>query len=234
MQRDRLFSGLFFVILGVHLYAGEIENPGWVILSKPLLLSTLITWFVLVFRRHRNPPFGYFILGALVFSLAGDVLLLFQEFGDYFIAGLGAFLIAHLLYIAAFTKTYLVNHEIKLLKKYGWVTLVIVAYAWFFFNAIDDFLGSMIGPVLVYTMVICLMLMIALNRFKKVSKESFLWIAAGALLFVASDSLLAWNKFVRELDYSHILIMLTYGLAQYGITKGAIIQLQEASPKSIS
>ena len=112
--------------------------------------------------------------------------------------------------------------------------LLVVAYGWFFFNAIKDFLGPMIGPVLVYTMVISLMLLIALNRFRKVSTASFLWITVGALFFVASDSLLAWNKFVRELDHSHLLIMLTYGLAQYGITRGAVRQLRDVSSKSIS
>ena len=78
------------------------------------------------------------------------------------------------------------------------------------------------------------MLLIALNRFRKVSAASFAWITAGAFFFVASDSILAWNKFFRELDHSHLLIMLTYGLAQYGITKGAVSQLRDVSSKSIS
>lgn len=235
MKRDSVFSIIYFLVLAVHIFAGELDKVLIANISKPAILGIMIVYFALDLLKSRQwNSFGYLILAGLVFSLGGDVLLIFQgESSRYFMFGLGSFLIAHILYITAFTKTYLVNHEIKFLQKYGWVMLLIVAYGWFFFNAINDFLGSMIGPVLVYTMVISLMLLIALNRFRKVSTASFLWIAAGALFFLASDSLLAWNKFVRELEFSHLLIMLTYGLAQYGITRGAIRQLRDVSSKSM-
>jgi len=235
VKRDTLFSIVYFLVLAAHIFAGELDQQVLASASKPAILGLLIVYFVvnLLKSKQRN-SFGYLILVGLIFSLGGDVFLIFQgEASIYFILGLGSFLIAHVVYIAAFTKTYLVNHEIKFLQKYGWAMLLVVAYGWFFFNAIKDFLGSMIGPVLVYTMVISLMLLIALNRFRKVSTASFLWIAAGAFFFVASDSLLAWNKFVRELDHSHLLIMLTYGLAQYGITRGALRQLRDVSLKSM-
>ena len=235
MKRDTLFSIVYFLVLAAHIFAGELDQQVLASASKPAILGLLIVYFVvnLLKSKQRN-SFGYLILVGLIFSLGGDVFLIFQgEASIYFILGLGSFLIAHVVYIAAFTKTYLVNHEIKFLQKYGWAMLLVVAYGWFFFNAIKDFLGSMIGPVLIYTMVISLMLLIALNRFRKVSTASFLWIAAGAFFFVASDSLLAWNKFVRELDHSHLLIMLTYGLAQYGITRGALRQLRDVSLKSM-
>ena len=235
MNRDTLFSLVYFLALAVHIFAGEQDQEVLAKATKPAILGLLIVYFAfdLVKNKQRN-SFGYLILVALIFSLGGDLFLIFQgEASLYFILGLGSFLIAHILYIAAFTKTYLVNHEIKFLKKYGWAMLLVVAYGWFFFNAIKDFLGTMIGPVMIYTMVITLMLLIALNRFRKVSTASFLWISSGALFFVASDSLLAWNKFVRELQHPDLLIMLTYGLAQYGIVRGAVIQLRDVSDKSI-
>ena len=204
-------------------------------ISKPALLSVLIAYFFIDLLNGKKDSFGFLILAGLSFSLIGDILLIFQdELAIYFMLGLGSFLIAHLLFIAAFTKTYLVNHEIKFLQRYGWVMLLIVTYAWFFFDAVKASLGSMMGPVLIYIMVISLMLLIALNRFRKVSAASFAWITVGAFFFVASDSLLAWNKFFRELDHSHLLIMLTYGLAQYGIARGAVSQLRHVSSKSIS
>ncbi len=236
MNRDTIFSIIYFLVLAIHIFAGEQDQGLIANISKPAILGLLIVYFLVdLLKNKKRDSFGYLILAGLVFSLGGDVFLIFQgEASMYFMLGLGSFLIAHILYITAFTKTYLVNHEIKFLQKYGWAMLLVVAYGWFFFNAIKDFLGPMIGPVLVYTMVISLMLLIALNRFRKVSTASFLWITVGALFFVASDSLLAWNKFVRELDHSHLLIMLTYGLAQYGITRGAVRQLRDVSSKSIS
>jgi uncharacterized membrane protein YhhN len=234
LTKDRVFSVFYLSILGVHILSGEVEFTGVAMVSKPLLIISLLGYFFSQITGAKWGSFEMMIFLALLFSLAGDILLMFQDFGDYFVYGLGSFLLAHIFYIIAFTKTYLENHEIKLLQRYGWVMLLVVAYSWFFFNAIKDFLGDMMGPVLIYTMVISLMLLIALNRFRKVSGKSFLLIAFGAILFVASDSLIAWNKFVRELDYSHTLIMATYGLAQLGITMGAISQVRDISSKSMS
>ena len=44
----------------------------------------------------------------------------------------------------------------------------------------------------------------------------------GAILFVVSDSLLAFNKFFSPFNNAGVIIMLTYGLAQLFITEGAV------------
>jgi uncharacterized membrane protein YhhN len=44
----------------------------------------------------------------------------------------------------------------------------------------------------------------------------------GAVLFIASDSLLAINRFVRPLDHAAWSVMLTYGTAQVLIAAGAL------------
>ena len=232
-MRDPMMAILFFAILAVHIFAGEAGYADISSLSKPLLLLSLIAFVILEILRGIKSAFAFLALAGLFFSLIGDILLIFQEWGDYFVYGLGAFLTAHVFYIFAFNKTYLENHEIRLLKRYGWVSMLIVAYGFFFFNTVKDFLHEMMGPVLIYMMVISVMMMVALNRYKKVKNSSFFWIAIGAFSFFASDSLLAWNKFVREIDYSHFLIMFTYGFAQFGIAKGAIIQIRDTSLKSI-
>jgi len=229
VSRDSGFTLVFFVLLAVHLVGGELELEVLSSLTKPALLISLLVFFILNVLKFGASSFAYLVSAALIFSLIGDILLMFQSKGSYFLFGLGSFLAAHIFYIAAFTKTYEENHEIKLLKKYGWVMIVVVGYAWFFFNAIKDHLGEMLGPVLVYTMVISLMLLIALNRYRKVSTASFTYVAFGAVLFLASDSLLAWNKFVHELDHAHLWIMLTYGLAQFAIAKGAVVQVRNQS-----
>ena len=41
--------------------------------------------------------------------------------------------------------------------------------------------------------------------------------ATGGVLFVASDTLIAWNRFVRPLDWAPITIIVTYHLAQAGL-----------------
>jgi len=223
----KIFTALYLLLLLAHVLAGELQWQEVEFITKPFLVLSLLVIFLFYQRKYGANRFSRFISLGLFFCLAGDILLMFQDFGDYFVYGLSAFLIGHIFYILAFFRTNLENHEIPLIKKQGWVMVLIVAYGYLFFQQIKDHLGEMIGPVIVYTMVITLMLLIAANRYKKVSPQSFRYIFFGAMLFVASDSILAWNKFVHQIDFSHALIMSTYGLAQLFITTGAILQLKD-------
>lgn len=227
MIKEISFTVVYLIVLILHIYAGGVENEMMLTITKPALVSLLIIYFALHIKVS-SMRFAFYMLAALFFSLLGDALLMFQDVDDsYFIAGLGAFLGAHIFYITAFTRTYLEQHAIPFLRRFGWALILVVGYGMYFFNLIKDDLGGMLGPVMIYTLVIIVMLLIALNRFEKVGTASFWLITAGALLFVASDSLLAYNKFVRSVEMSHLLIMGTYGLAQLGITLGGVRQMRD-------
>jgi uncharacterized membrane protein YhhN len=85
-------------------------------------------------------------------------------------------------------------------------------------------LGDFRIPVIVYAVVILSMLAAALNRYGKVNGLSFMLVSLGALLFVASDSMIAINKFYEKFDFARILIMATYLLGQYLIATGSLRQ----------
>jgi uncharacterized membrane protein YhhN len=71
----------------------------------------------------------------------------------------------------------------------------------------------------------------AINRIEKVKKISFYLVLAGAILFVSSDTVIAFNKFVHHFDSSGIVIMSTYVIAQYLIVAGYIIQFKPDTGK---
>ena len=222
------FLIVYGLVLIFHLYALVVDDALLAMISKPALLGLLILFFTLSIRKRESNRFGWLMLGGLVLSLMGDVFLMFDaDDNSYFIYGLGSFLLAHIFYAIAFTRTYLSHHTIPLLKRHGWVMIGIVAYGLYFFSLIKNYLGDMLGPVLIYTLVITVMLLMAFNRYEKVGSKSFWSIAAGAVLFAASDSLLAWNKFVEPLEFGDLAVMGTYGLAQLGITLGAVFQMKE-------
>lgn len=226
----RVFILIYAVILSVHLYAGSAGYTEIEMCSKPALLVSLIIFFLVDTHNRKTGKFRNLILLGLIFSLGGDVFLMFQNLHNgYFVAGLISFLIGHLFYLWAFTITYLNNHEIPLIKRQGWVMVLVLGYGIMFFREIKEHVGSLIGPVILYTAAITLMLLMAVNRYGRVGRASFWLITFGAALFVASDSLLAWNKFVHQLSNSHFLIMSTYGLAQLLIVLGAIKQVEETS-----
>jgi uncharacterized membrane protein YhhN len=76
-------------------------------------------------------------------------------------------------------------------------------------------------PVALYAFAISLMGFLALNRLGRVNTDSFNWVFFGALLFILSDSVLAYNKFVDRLSGVGVIVMTTYMVAQYLITIGA-------------
>jgi len=68
--------------------------------TKPLLMISLLPYFISASSGY--PSWRIYVVIALLFSLAGDVLMMFS---NMFIGGLAAFLIAHVCYIAAYLKT---------------------------------------------------------------------------------------------------------------------------------
>jgi uncharacterized membrane protein YhhN len=64
----------------------------------------------------------------------------------------------------------------------------------------------------------------ALNRKGRVGHSGYALVFAGSVLFVASDSMIAINKFHTAIPLSGFWIMLTYITAQYLIMRGLILQ----------
>jgi uncharacterized membrane protein YhhN len=243
MNRDALFVALYICLLSTHVYAGQwgvtdvFNAPFFELvayISKPGLLISLVLWVLADIYKVDLSAFAKWILIGLLFSLCGDAFLMFQADHDgFFELGLGSFLMAHIAYIIAFTRTHRRDHEVQLLRQQGWLLMIVVGYGVYFFSKLSPHLGGMTAPVMCYTLAITVMLLMALNRFGKVCNRSFWPITGGAAMFVASDSLLAWNKFVHLLTFSHVLIMLTYGLAQLLIAYGALMQIRDQARQRI-
>jgi uncharacterized membrane protein YhhN len=135
---------------------------------------------------------------ALVLSLLGDVFLMLPR--DAFVPGLASFLFAHVAYIGGLR---LESGDAQPILV-GMVIGAVVAVARRVLRAVDR---PLLVPVAVYMVVITAMGLYAVN--------SGDWRAAvGAVLFMASDSLIAWNRFVAPLRYARPTIMSTYHLAQ--------------------
>ena len=135
--------------------------------------------------------------------------------------GLSAFLIAQVLYLIAFFST--PGQNILFFRRV-WLILPVIAYGMGLIWILFDGLGDMKVPVIVYAVVILTMLTGAINRQEKVSRQSYLLVLSGALLFVLSDSLIAINKFAYEFVLARVAIMITYVTAQYLIAVGCLKQ----------
>jgi len=187
---------------------------------KPLICIVLSGYLVSKTRLYGN--FSKLIFAGLIFSLIGDIALLFAgKGGSFFIAGLSAFLVAHIFYATAFFRDY--RYDPSASKKHGHTMLIIMAvFTIGFYFWIRPYLLDMKIPVMAYMIVISVMAIMAAYRYQRVNLLSFQLVLAGAILFIISDTLLAVNKFVQPFLFSGVFIMATYMAAQFLITMGAL------------
>lgn len=205
-------------LLGELLFYQPLQNY-----TKPWLLPLLAAYFIssVHFRFNR---FNTAIFIGLLFSFLGDVLLLFADTRpSLFIFGLLSFLVTHFCYLFAFTRYpgarrgYVVRNP--------WIVLpfliFLISYNAFLMPGIP---ASLYVPVIFYSVAIIAMSLSALNLQSLIPSSAFVLLFIGALLFVASDSLLALNKFQDQIQIPFVgfLIMATYIVGQFLIVRGAI------------
>ena len=183
-----------------------------VYLFKPLTVLLII----LIALQTKNPTpqvYRIAIIAGLLFSLAGDIFLMLPS--DRFVLGLVSFLIAHLVYIAAFT--------IDGARPSYLTALPLLLYGGIMLRLLFPHLGRMRVPVLIYMLVILLMVWQAMNRWIDTSLTGSALAFAGACLFAASDSALALNRFRRTFKSAQFLILTTYFAAQWLIALSAAL-----------
>jgi len=189
--------------------------------AKPGTMVVLLLWLVL--NGGLSWPMILFLLG-LVFSLAGDVFLMLPR--DQFIAGLASFLLAHVAYVIGFNTT---PPPFNILALTFVVVVLITAQQIYrvIANGLDSQgLTRLKMPVQVYTIVIGLMLISALwtlARYGEWTFTSALLVTCGAVAFLVSDTILAYNKFVKPISHGRLMNMATYHLGQVGIALGAAL-----------
>lgn len=186
---------------GLYFWAFAGGRRGLAVALKPLPLLCLAAWVA----AGARTPSAWLVVAGLVVSLVADVLI-----ESSFLAGLGTFLLAHVAYIAAFVARTGEPLLLLLLPFLAWGALVL-ARLW-------PGLGPMRMPVIVYAVVICAMMWRAAAT---VGTPGGWTALAGAVLFAASDTLIAWDRFHRPIQGSRYPIMLLYWAGQLLIAMSA-------------
>ncbi len=217
-MKKTLWIILFLFVLFANLIAIYLNSETLRFISKPLLMPVLVAYLLTQTRSVSSNLKTWNIL-ALFFSWIGDILLMFEETKPiFFLLGLSAFLIAQVFYIIFF-------HNIRMreyIRGNALLLLLVIVYYSILVSVLSPYLGDLRLPVRIYGVVLSFMLMLAMHPMLGKNKRAGVWMMLGAILFVTSDSLLAFNKFLTAFNYAGIIIMLTYGLAQLFITEGAV------------
>jgi uncharacterized membrane protein YhhN len=203
------------VLLGVgHIVARTLGHVRIAGVLKPLPIA-LLAAVALGADGVGDTPYRSLVGVALLASMAGDILLLSPQ---RFVPGLVSFLVAHLVYIAAFAPAAHVGASgLPLLLPFAGFAALVLRYLW-------PHLGRYRVPVCGYVGVITAMGWLATLRALggEVTPADGLLALGGAVAFMASDTTLAVNRFARPIRGGQIIIMGTYYLAQTLLTLSAV------------
>ena len=212
MKKNLLYIVLVFYIAYLVTVWLKMEAINYFL--KPLLIPILITYTA---TRSNFSGKGT-LIKALVMSTLGDVLLLFSDIHQlFFISGLISFLIAHVIYIRLFLKK--LNARFSIIWAFSSLVFLGI-YLFFFLATMWGNLKTMKIPVSIYALVISAMLFVVIQLVVSKTLRKGEYVLFGALLFVTSDSLLAWNMFYQEINHGSFWVMSTYLFAQLFIVYG--------------
>ena len=205
-----VLMALFVAVAALDWLAVHFRSTAVEYLAKPGCMVVLTAAAVAMEPDDRSAR--VLLVVALVCSTTGDVFLMLPPRPpgagglDRFVAGLAAFLLAHVAYGVAFV---LVGVRL------GWMVLGLVAAVVIVATIGQRVVAAvrvspdpaMTAPVTAYLAVISMMVATAIGTADPRA-------IAGALLFAGSDSLIAWGRFVRSQPWFPIAIIVTYHLAQ--------------------
>jgi uncharacterized membrane protein YhhN len=172
---------------------------------KPLTMFCIIG--IALLQPDSDPQYYKIaILIGLGLSLIGDIFLIFDK--QLFLPGLVVFLLAHFCYVAAF-------YQLPVMPNAIYSAVPFVLFFAFFMRILWYSLGAMKVPVFIYALTICMMGRFAMNRFLNLETWMSALAFAGALVFIVSDSFLAYDRFKKAIPKKDIYILSTYFLAQW-------------------
>ncbi len=230
-----LIAALIFAVL--EWFFEYKKNKLGIYLTKPTVMLLIIAWVwfyadVPALMSGTNTSSVIWFVFGLFFCLGGDIFLMLPE--RFFLPGLISFLVGHICYIIGFgmpipptgSETVALIIAVILIFVAGWVYVRLA-------SGMRN-LGKerMRIPVLIYTVVIVLMLFSALMTLFNEEWDLLpaLLVSIGAFLFLISDIMNAWVRFVALIPNHRLWIMSTYHFAQICIAVGAALYFSNLVP----
>lgn len=213
MKRTTLIKLLFILFGGLNIW-GQINNyPLLASISKILIIPTL---GILVINEGK--PSKKFLF-ALFFSWLGDCFLILQG-STYFVAGILSFWVTQIIYCHLMLGSLKRSLWTQLKKR----TTIIPLLALFLYLAsmlyvIVPALGDLKIPVTLYATTLTLTGCLGVSCALELKSKTTYSLALGAILFVISDSMIAFDAFYFNQKVFDYWVMITYIPAQYFISR---------------
>lgn len=210
-----VYFSVGFICSFSRLIEGDLANYlEW--FSKPLLMPLLFLYVKSYIKNHNILALGILFawFGDLFLMVAGNEFLLF-------LLGLVSFLVMQIMYIILYLSAS--DRTVALSKGTFLSYLPFVALGIYFYYlmypSLDFILTFAVG---IYAAALVSMNIAAQSRRNRTRSISYSLVSLGALLFMISDMIIGYSKFVSSFSYSGFLIMITYFIGQFLIMEGII------------
>lgn len=201
--------GVFLIVTASRLPSGA-ELTGQFTLQPAAKAFTAVLLAVAALT-HPIARERRWLVAALVFSAAGDFLLAMPWWEPSFVLGLGAFLVAHLSFLAALLPL-VARSGPRLAAAATTIAACIALLVWFWPRLIAEVMAL---PVTLYIAVLGAMVCVAL-----MARLPTPWTALGAVCFAVSDAMIGIGKFILGSEALAVPIWWAYATSLLLITAG--------------
>ncbi len=212
------FLVCLIVFAAAHLIGEALKSMPVRYITKPFLMPSLALYYI-----TSAVEVNWLVIAALVCGWLGDIFLMIpdpEKTRIYFRPGLVAFLLGHVFYIIVFG-AFLTG--IGSLPWYGYACFVVfLASGLFGAKLLLPHAGAMRGPILGYIVIIVLMGFAATLPLGSALLRGAVTVVLGAFVFIVSDTINAYNKFVKEIPYERLYTMSTYLAGQFLLVQGCL------------
>lgn len=210
-----LTAGLFLLTSLLHLFYCYQENERARRLSKLALMPLLIA-FVISVQKGDWP----ILLIALLFGYFGDILLIYKKNKTMFLLGEMSFFIGHVVYIILFFLKVGFNSPLLAILITVGAALVIQYPLYVIFR---PYYKKLTIPNNIYSTILLISLAFAILVVVYQGFLPSILLPIGALCFMVSDSLIAYNLFYKKQKRHDFYIMVFYLLAQVLLSLGILL-----------
>ena len=203
-----LLSLVVFISAGLTIIGYYLRPPHRILIYIFKPLATILVFVIAGLPDgFLGDPYAFAICIGLAFSLIGDILLMLPK--RRFLTALVSFLITHICYALAFLAGAPAPGFPIILLPSVMIGAGILAYLW---PALSAGMKAAVG---VYVAVIVIMVSLAAGRAFAFPSIGTVAAALGAILFLASDAVLAVNRFRRPFYWAQAVILGTYFAGQW-------------------
>ena len=204
--------GIYCITGIINLVSALFFKEGLRKISKCCLMPALLVFYLLGAEHILFP-----VIAAIIFSWAGDILLIYKDKQIFFKLGLAAFLVSHIFYAVVFLTQAESINALALI-----ISAVIAVPVGLFILKLLKAEASMKIPVTAYAVVIILMSLSALQFMLARTGFAGILVFAASVVYLYSDTFMAYLLFHGKPKYFNLITMIPYIIAQGGIIMGLV------------